>query len=115
MSDSIPVRCLGGKVILEEVEIERKHGAIVLPNLGDRETRYCKVVAVGPGSRAPLTGEIMVPACKVGDHVVIPNTTGRPLVIGRDRYLMIDNEDIDLVIDDLDAFVAAMRSEDANG
>ena len=52
-----------------------------------------KVVAVGPGRRAPLSGEVIPVSVKEGDTVLLPEYGGTPLKHeGKELLLYRDDE-----------------------
>lgn len=72
-------------IIVDEV---RSEFGIVLANAPVDKTR-CEVVAVGPGK--PLdNGDVVSPAVKVGDTVIVPETAGHPVMDGREEYFIVD-------------------------
>jgi chaperonin GroES len=56
-----------------------------------------EVIAVGPGVRNVLTGEVIPMETKVGETVVIPSFGGQRVTIKGDEYLIY--KDVDIMAD----------------
>lgn len=64
-------RCLIQKIIPKQIS----KGGIILSDKADKDARFGKVIAVGPGDRDE-NGNIVSPSIKVGDVVLLPEYYG---------------------------------------
>ena len=66
---------LGDRVVLKVEEKEQTVGGFVLAGASKADTKTAEVVAVGEGVRT-LSGELIAPAVKAGDHVLVESHAG---------------------------------------
>lgn len=55
--------------------------------------RVAQVVAVGPGGR-DRNGELITPAVKAGDRVLLPEYGGHEITLGDDKMYLFRHDDI---------------------
>ena len=84
-------------VVTLEEEKEQTVGGFVLAGAGQAQTRTAQVLAVGEGSRT-LNGDVIAPAVKAGDRVVIDQHVGIEVTDGDDKVLVIREADVIAVL-----------------
>eukprot|EP00124_Ichthyophonus_hoferi_P000792 Ihof_evm19s32 gene=Ihof_evmTU19s32 len=73
-------RPLFDRVLIQRAALETvSKGGVIIPEKAQARQSEGTVVAVGPGARAPTTGEIIPPSVKVGDVVLLPEYGGNTL------------------------------------
>ena len=86
---------LGDRLIVEVVEEEATTASgIVLPDTAQEKPQRGRVLAVGPGSRAESTGELIPLDVVEGDEVVFSKYGGTEIKIGGEEYLILRESDI---------------------
>ena len=75
---------LGDRVVLKIEEKEQTVGGFVLAGASKADTKTAEVVAVGEGVRT-LSGELIAPAVKAGDHVLVESHAGIEVKDGEER------------------------------
>ena len=73
---------LGDRVVLKVEEKEQTVGGFVLAGASKADTKTAEVVAVGEGVRT-LSGELIAPAVKAGDHVLVEAMQELKLKMGK--------------------------------
>ena|SRR3989338_274806 len=98
MSESINLRPLGDRVIVQRLETERTSaGGIVIPDNAAEKPSKGKVVAVGPGKRLD-NGDTRILDVKKGDNILFGKYSGSEIKLDKD-YLVLREEDIMAIID----------------
>jgi chaperonin GroES len=73
-------------------------GGIYLPHKARNPTRSGEVLAVGPGVIGP-SGELIVPACKIGDMVIFGEYAGTEVQIDGENLQVMRDGDVVVVVD----------------
>jgi chaperonin GroES len=86
---------LGDRLIVEVLdEEEETFSGIVLPDTAKEKPQRGKVLAVGPGSRAESTGELLPLDVAVGDEVIFSKYGGTEFKVGADEILILRESDV---------------------
>ena len=86
---------LGDRLIVEVLEGEETtFSGIVLPDTAQEKPQRGSVLAVGPGSRAETTGELIPLDLAVGDEVVFSKYGGTEVKVGIDELLILRESDV---------------------
>ncbi len=86
---------LGDRLIVEVLdEEEATFSGIVLPDTAKEKPQRGRVLAVGPGSRAESTGELIPLDVAVGDEVVFSKFGGTEIKLGVDEVLILRESDV---------------------
>jgi chaperonin GroES len=86
---------LGDRLIVEVLEEEETTGSgIVLPDTAKEKPQRGRVLAVGPGSRAESSGELIPLDVAEGDEVVFSKYGGTEVKLGADEVLILRESDV---------------------
>jgi chaperonin GroES len=86
---------LGDRLIVEVLEEEEQtFSGIVLPDTAKEKPQRGRVLAVGPGSRAESTGELIPLDVAEGDEVVFSKYGGTEIKVGPDELLILRESDV---------------------
>ncbi len=86
---------LGDRLIVEVLEEEQMTvSGIVLPDTAQEKPQRGRVLAVGPGSRAESTGELIPLDIAVGDEVIFSKYGGTEVKLGADEVLILRESDV---------------------
>ena len=86
---------LGDRLIVEVLEEEQMTvSGIVLPDTAQEKPQRGRVLAVGPGSRAESTGELIPIDVAVGDEVIFSKYGGTEVKLGADEVLILRESDV---------------------
>jgi chaperonin GroES len=86
---------LGDRLIVEVLEEEETTGSgIVLPDTAKEKPQRGRVLAVGPGSRAESSGELIPLDVAEGDEVVFSKYGGTEMKVGTDELLILRESDV---------------------
>jgi chaperonin GroES len=86
---------LGDRLIVEVLdEEEETFSGIVLPDTAKEKPQRGKVLAVGPGSRAESTGELIPLDVAVGDEVIFSKYGGTEVKVSADEVLILRESDV---------------------
>ena len=86
---------LGDRLIVEVLEEEEQtFSGIVLPDTAKEKPQRGRVLAVGPGSRAESTGELIPLDVAEGDEVVFSKYGGTEIKVGTDELLILRESDV---------------------
>ncbi len=86
---------LGDRLIVEVLEEEEQtFSGIVLPDTAKEKPQRGRVLAVGPGSRAESTGELIPLDVAEGDEVVFSKYGGTEIKVGADELLILRESDV---------------------
>ena len=89
---------LGDRVVLKIEEKEEKVGGFVIAGNSHAATKTATVVAVGQGVRT-LTGELVAPAVKAGDKVLVESNAGVEVKDGEETYLLVSEANILAIVE----------------
>ncbi|KAK9818922.1 hypothetical protein WJX74_000715 [Apatococcus lobatus] len=82
------------RVLVEKIVAPNKSsGGILLPESAAGKVQEGKVVAVGGGRRS-LQGDLIPPAVKEGDSVLLPEFGGMPLKLEGKEYSLYRDEEL---------------------
>ena len=90
---------LGDRVVLKIEEKEQTAGGFVLAKSGQEETKTATVVATGQGVRT-LSGELVAPSVKAGDHVLVEAHAGIDIKDGDEKYLIVGEASILAIVEE---------------
>ena len=92
---SIGIKPLGARVVIEQVEVEKKtQSGIVLAGTTGEKPQFAEVVAVGPGTEdEPMQ-------LKVDDKVIFSQYAGTPVKYNDVEYIIMNQRDILATIED---------------
>jgi chaperonin GroES len=86
---------LGDRLIVEVLdEEETTFSGIVLPDTAKEKPQRGNVLAVGPGSRAESSGELIPLDVTVGDEVIFSKYGGTEVKVGTDELLILRESDV---------------------
>jgi chaperonin GroES len=86
---------LGDRLIVEVLEEEEAtFSGIVLPDTAREKPQRGRVLAVGPGSRAESSGELIPLDVAVGDEIVFSKYGGTEIKVGTDELLILRESDV---------------------
>jgi chaperonin GroES len=90
---------LHDRVIIKRLESEtRTAGGIVIPDTAKEKPMKGEVIAVGKG-RILDSGQVVAPAVKVGDKVLIGKYSGSEFKIDDVEYVAVKEDEIIAVVD----------------
>ncbi|MFS9027078.1 co-chaperone GroES [Streptococcus sp. OMI750] len=89
---------LGDRVVLKVEEKEQTVGGFVLAGASKSDTKTAEVVAVGEGVRT-LSGELIAPAVKAGDQVLVESHAGIDVKDGDENYIIVGTSSILAIVD----------------
>ena len=90
---------LGDRVVLKIEEKEQTVGGFVLAGTSQEKTKTATVVATGQGVRT-LSGELVAPSVKVGDHVLVEAHAGIDVKDGDEKYIIVGEANILAIIEE---------------
>lgn len=86
---------LGDRLIVEVLEEEETtFSGIVLPDTAKEKPQRGRVLAVGPGSRAESTGELIPLDVATGDEIIFSKYGGTEVKVGTDELLILRESDV---------------------
>ncbi len=86
---------LGDRLIVEVLEEEEAtFSGIVLPDTAKEKPQRGRVLAVGPGSRAESSGELIPLDVAEGDEVIFSKYGGTEIKVGTDELLILRESDV---------------------
>jgi chaperonin GroES len=86
---------LGDRLIVEVLEEEEQtFSGIVLPDTAKEKPQRGRVLAVGPGSRAESSGEVIPLDVAVGDEIIFSKYGGTEVKVGADELLILRESDV---------------------
>jgi chaperonin GroES len=86
---------LGDRLIVEVLEEEEQTiSGIVLPDTAREKPQRGRILAVGPGSRAESTGELIPLDVAAGDEVIFSKYGGTEIKVGTDELLILRESDV---------------------
>jgi chaperonin GroES len=86
---------LGDRLIVEVLEEEEQtFSGIVLPDTAKEKPQRGRVLAVGPGSRAESSGELIPLDVAVGDEIIFSKYGGTEVKVGADELLILRESDV---------------------
>jgi len=86
---------LGDRLIVEVLEEEETtFSGIVLPDTAKEKPQRGRVLAVGPGSRAESTGDLIPLDVAVGDEIIFSKYGGTEVKVGIDELLILRESDV---------------------
>ena len=86
---------LGDRLIVEVLEEEMTtFSGIVLPDTAKEKPQRGRVLAVGSGSRAESTGELIPLDVAVGDEIIFSKYGGTEIKVGADEVLILRESDV---------------------
>ena len=89
---------LGDRVVLKVEEKEQTVGGFVLAGASKADTNTAEVVAVGEGVRT-LSGELISPAVKAGDQVLVESHAGIEVKDGEETYTIVGTANILAIVE----------------
>jgi chaperonin GroES len=94
------MKLLGESILIDpdEVKEARESGLLVAGDVIDI-WRQGTVVHVGPGRRSEYSGERIPVDVAVGDRVIHHHSSGTPVELGEDKYLLLAPRDVLAVVD----------------
>ena len=94
---------LDARVLVKKPEREEQTASgIILPDTVSEQgqTAFGDVIAVGPGSRNMMTGDVMPMDIKVGDTILYTKFGGTELEHNGKEFIVMAEKDVIAVIDD---------------
>jgi chaperonin GroES len=99
ISMSLNIKPIGDRVVVEAAPAETKTASgIYIPETAQEKPQHGKVVAVGPGRFADLTGNLIPLSVKAGDKVLYGKFAGQEVTIEGKDYLIMREADIYIVL-----------------
>lgn len=91
---------LGDRVLIKPIDQgERRHGAILIADLGQERPELGEVIAVGEGRQSEFADLTMKVHVKVGDIVLVPKVGTIRTEIDGDEYYLTQDKEILAVVD----------------
>lgn len=82
------------RVLVQRAKLAQQTASgIYIPEKNQTKQSIAQVIAVGPGFRT-AEGKLIVPEVKAGDHVMIPQHGGHPVVIEKEEFLLFREGDL---------------------
>ena len=90
---------LHDRVLVRRVQGEEKtKGGLIIPDSAKEKPAEGEVVAVGEGARKD-SGELIAPAVKAGDRILVGKWSGTEVTLDGTEYLIMKESDILGIID----------------
>ncbi|MXZ09735.1 MAG: co-chaperone GroES [Gemmatimonadetes bacterium] len=88
------VRPLSDRILVRRVDAEEQvKGGIIIPDTAKETPQEAEVVAVGPGKRNK-NGDIIAPAVKSGEKILIGKYAGTEIEVDGDEYVIVNEDDV---------------------
>ena len=88
------VRPLSDRILLRRVDAdEQVKGGIIIPATAKETPQEAEIIAVGPGKRS-TSGDVIAPAVKPGEKVLIGKYAGTEIEIEGDEFLIVNEDDV---------------------
>ena len=88
------VRPLSDRILVRRVDAdEQVKGGIIIPDTAKETPQEAEVVAVGPGKRNK-SGDVIAPAVKPGEKVLIGKYAGTEIEIDGNDYVIVNEDDV---------------------
>ena len=88
------VRPLSDRILVRRVDAdEQVKGGIIIPDTAKETPQEAEVVAVGPGKRNK-NGEVIAPAVKSGEKILIGKYAGTEIEVDGDEYVIVNEDDV---------------------
>lgn len=88
------IKPIADKVVIKpREEKEKKASGLLIPETAKDKTVEGHVVAVGPGRKGEESMQV-----KVGDKVIYREYSGHKITIGKEVYLVMHENDIDVIL-----------------
>ena len=88
------VRPLSDRILVRRVDAEEQvKGGIIIPDTAKETPQEAEVVAVGPGKRNK-NGEVIAPAVKSGEKILIGKYAGTEIEVDGDEYVIVNEDDV---------------------
>lgn len=88
------VRPLSDRILVRRVDAEEQvKGGIIIPDTAKETPQEAEVVAVGPGKRNK-GGDVIAPAVKPGEKVLIGKYAGTEIEIDGGDYVIVNEDDV---------------------
>ncbi|MDE2701483.1 MAG: co-chaperone GroES [Gemmatimonadota bacterium] len=88
------VRPLSDRILVRRVDAEEQvKGGIIIPDTAKETPQEAEVVAVGPGKRNK-NGDVIAPAVKSGEKILIGKYAGTEIEVGGDEYVIVNEDDV---------------------
>jgi chaperonin GroES len=88
------VRPLSDRILVRRVDAdEQVKGGIIIPDTAKEAPQEAEVVAVGPGKRNK-SGDVIAPAVKPGEKVLIGKYAGTEIEIDGNDYVIVNEDDV---------------------
>jgi len=85
---------LADRVIVRRVASETQtQGGIFIPDGAAEKANQGTVLAVGPGKRHPVTGELIATSVAINDKVLFSKTAGQTIKIDGEELLILKEEE----------------------
>jgi len=95
--NSIGIRPLGNRVVIERIDVRTTEGGIYIPENTSDKSQKGIVIAVGPGKYED--GKIRALSVKCNDNIIFGKYSGTEINIKGKEYLIMGEEDIIGIID----------------
>lgn len=86
MRKLVPLR---NRIFVKRIEQSTTVGGIVLPGNLEQQTNEGEVVAVGPGYKSQIGGEMIVPQVKAGDIVLYASDGQMEINFENEEYIIL--------------------------
>ena len=97
------LRPIDARIVIKKLaKQEQTESGIILPDTVNEQgqTATGEVIAVGPGSRNMMTGDVMPMDIKVGDSILYTKFGGTELEHNGKEFIVMAEKDVIAVIDD---------------
>ena len=97
------LRPIDARIVIKKQERqEQTESGIILPDTVNEQSQTAigEVIAVGPGSRNMMTGDVMPMDIKVGDSILYTKFGGTELEHNGKELIVLAEKDVIAVIDD---------------
>ncbi|MCY3868014.1 MAG: co-chaperone GroES [Gemmatimonadetes bacterium] len=88
------VRPLSDRILVRRVDAdEQVKGGIIIPDTAKETPQEAEVIAVGPGRRNK-NGDVIAPAVKSGEKILIGKYAGTEIEVDGDEYVIVNEDDV---------------------
>jgi chaperonin GroES len=86
-------------IVKRKEEEEKKHGRIIVPDMGKEACIEGEIISVGPGTKT-VTGEFIPTELKVGDKVILPQMGPVKFEYEGEEYLICSEKTVFATIEE---------------
>jgi chaperonin GroES len=92
------IKVLGERILVKEMPSDNKIGGIIIPKQGQVDKSQGIVIDIGQGALTEK-GTLAPMFVKPFDHVIYADFAGAPIIVGDDKYVVLNQRDVLAIID----------------